>query len=273
MTDSNEAIVDTYQIKDRRFHEEVSAFTLKICTPIYWHDRDMPFPKEVRGASCFMLRFGEQIVGVTANHVIEEYKQALSCTPTLVCQLRMLPFNLEDAIIDADRELDIATFRLSKNQLSQIEGIAVDCTRQWPPPVPEHMRAISFAGFPEAIRRVNHLDRSAEFLAYGALTCVESISEREILTVYDPKIARQLAGCARMPPLRFNMSGCSGGPVLIHGERNGLHRWFPVGLIIAGPGMKSDGETQAFDMVRLRRIHFIQPDGRISHPSTGWLPV
>jgi hypothetical protein len=72
------------------------------------------------------------------------------------------------------------------------------------------------------------------------------------------------------------MSGSSGGPVLVHGVRNGLHRWFPVGLIAEGPRQeKKQGEASEFDMIRLRRIDVIQPDGTIKRPEdvdTGWLP-
>jgi hypothetical protein len=271
MNNPEEIITNTYQIKDRRFHEQVSAFTLQVCTPIYWHDRQALFPKEIRGASCFILRFGERLIGVTANHVIDEYKKAQARIPTLVCQLRMMPFDLADAIIDSNDELDIATFRLTESELKQAKGVPVDCTNQWPSPTPDHMRAISLAGFPEIIRQI-YSNRTAEFRAYGALIPVESVNDREIITIYDPALARPLAGCPNMPPLGFNMSGCSGGPVLMHGERNGLHRWFPVGLIVGGRGNEASGETAGFDMIRIRRIHFVNPDGTITRLSSGWLP-
>lgn|SRR5579872_4271494 len=34
------------------FFNEVNNFALRVCTPIYWHDRRLPFPKEVHGGSC-----------------------------------------------------------------------------------------------------------------------------------------------------------------------------------------------------------------------------
>ena len=33
------------------FAREISTFTLRVCTPIYWHDRRQPFPKDVQGAA------------------------------------------------------------------------------------------------------------------------------------------------------------------------------------------------------------------------------
>jgi hypothetical protein len=51
--------------------------------------------------------------------------------------------------------------------------------------------------------------------------------------------------------------------VLVHYERNGLHRWFPVAMMVAGPREQGTGISAEFDILRFRRIHFIQPDGSI----------
>jgi Hypothetical protein (DUF2513) len=74
------------------------------------------------------------------------------------------------------------------------------------------------------------------------------------------------------PDLGANLSGCSGGPVLMHAERNGLHRWFPVGLILRGPRTSSDATLRECDIFRFRRIHFVNADGSIRHQNVGWLP-
>jgi hypothetical protein len=253
---------------------EISNFTLKVCTPLYWHDRRTPFPKEMRGGSCFILRFGERLVGVTAAHVLQIYLDDRKKNPAIVCQLRLIEFALHGAVIDHDLNLDIATFAVSENQLKEINGTAIDCTGQWPPPPPERMRAVSLAGFPENLR-VTHADRSGVFSAYGGLAAIEDFSERDILLTFDPAREQTLGGLP-LPPLGLNMSGCSGGAALMHGERNGLHRWFPVGIMIAGPNRdRGDerGDAETFDMIRVRRIHFLRQDGTIDRPKSGWLPL
>ena len=255
------------------FLNEVSNFTLRVCTPIYWHDRRLPFPKEVQGASCFILRFGERLFGVTAAHVLQTYRDARARNTATVCQLRFMEFAFEDAIIDSDPALDIATFSVSDIQLKEINGTAIDCTGQWPPPTPARMRAVSLAGFPEVLR-ITHSDRSGEFHAYGGLSAIEDFSEREILFTFDPKREQSLNGLP-LPPLGLNMSGCSGGPVLMHGQRNGLHRWFPLGLIIGGSNRDSNnerGDADTFDTIRVRRIDLLREDGTIKRPTSGWLP-
>ncbi len=257
---------------DRSMLDAVADFSLRISAPISWHEPDTPWPRTLRGGTCFFLRFADNIVGVTANHVIEIFEAATVKTPGLICQLRLTPFNPGEAIIDRDPGSDIATFRCSEELLTLANTIAVDCRADWPPPIPERMRALSVCGFPEQMRKTNH-KREVEFAAWGALAAVEDITDRNILITYDPKIVRPSRWAPAMPPVGLNLSGCSGGPVLMHGERNGLFRWFPVALVIAGPRPEmKEGEAQEFDMIHLRRIHMIRPDGGIVRNESGWLP-
>lgn len=218
-----------------------------------------------------MLRFGELIVGVTADHVVQQYEEARAHIPSLVCQLGNIEFDLGATIIDRDDELDIATFNVTSHQFRECNGLALDCTGAWPPPTPDRMRAISLVGFPEGTRIIRR-DLTADFAAYGALGAVDDINDRDILVTYDPGRDQPMVRPVPVPPLGFNMSGCSGGPAIIHGERAGLHRWYPVGLIMRGPGGFTAGNAEAFDMIRVRRIHFLRTDGTIDRPSSGWLP-
>lgn len=257
-------------------HNEVAALTLRVARPLIWHDRTEGWPKRLDGATCFFLRFDAGIIGVTANHVVDTYEHALAANPNTVCQLRNSPaFDLTAAVIARDASQDIATFAVPEAMLGQISAIPLDCRAGWPPPEPQHLWLLSACGFPESMR-VTMPNRSAEFRAWGALAAVECVTRDEILITYDPTIARPAAWGLFMPPLGFNMSGCSGGPVLVHGTRNGLHRWFPVGLIAEGPReQQKQGEAAEFDMIRLRRIDRILPDGKIMPRTegTGWLPA
>ena len=180
------------------------------------------------------------------------------------------------AIIARDAARDVATFAVSEAVLSHIDAIPLDCRGSWPPPEPQSLWLLSLCGFPKSdSMRITRADRSAEFRAWGALATVESVTRDEILITYDPAIVKPAPWAPYLPPLGFNLSGCSGGPALVHSIRNGLHRWFAVGLITDGPkGQGKQGEAAEFDMLRLRRIDIIQPDGTISQPTndTGWLP-
>jgi hypothetical protein len=256
----------------------VAHATRMCCMPLFWHDRSLPWPKTVTGGSCFVLQFAEHLVLVTAAHVLRAYQDAARHTPTLVCQLRLLPFDLSERVIQVDDDLDIATFALSQEELARIRGVAVDCRVQGPPL--ECGRGLSLAGFPELMREV-YSDGSAEFGVYSGLPAIDAFSDRDILTTYDPTRDQPLLPGVPAPPLGFNLSGCSGGIVLMPDISAGELRLFAVGLIVQGPQGLLPDEDRTSDTLRIRRIHCIQPDGSIQHvladgtldpPSVGWLP-
>jgi hypothetical protein len=167
-------------------------------------------------------------------------------------------------------ELDLATFSLTEDQLIKSEATEIDCRPQWPPPTPDKGREISFAGFPNELK--TEACYPIEFRAYVNLARVEHVTYRDIIVTYGPQRDIRFRAAPELPDLGANLSGCSGGPVLMHTERNGLYRWFPVGLILRGPRTSLDAITLNYDTFRFRRIHFVNTDGSIRHQNVGWLP-
>jgi len=60
--------------------------------------------------------------------------------------------------------------------------------------------------------------------ACGTHRVADAVSDRDILTIYDPATAFATSDDVAKPPLGFNMSGCSGRPAIIVKEVNGLMR-------------------------------------------------
>jgi hypothetical protein len=176
-----------------------------------------------------------------------------------MCQLWNIAFDLSDHIIDRDTNLDIATFEVSEQELSQIGGNEIDCRALWPPSTPHVGDIISIMGFPELDRQA-HPSHSATFQTYIGMTVVDDINDREIITTYDPSRDHDLSDGMGLPPLGKNLSGCSGGPVLLHRTKHGIYWWNVIGLIASGPGVSSEGEMSHFNIIRLRRFHFIKED-------------
>ena len=253
------------------FRRAVAEHTLHATRPIVWHNHLEPWPRRVYGGSCFFLRFETVVIGVTADHVVQIFEDAVAKEPAYVCQLIPIAFDLVGAIIDRDAELDIATFHMPDDLLVEINPAPFDCRGSWPPPTPDTSSFLTACGFPEHSRRTRP-DRTGDFAAWGALASVDAVTDREIVMIYDPSRDLAASWAPIKPSLGFDMSGCSGGPVVLHQLVNGLHRWFPVGLIVAGPSGQSEGDSANFDMIRARRIHKIKPDGKIDKDSDGWLP-
>ena len=198
-----------------------------------------------------------------------EYQTAKRQCSTLICQLQNTEFDLDRALVAVDTEHDIATFRVTHDQLSRASGVSFDCTGEWPPRMPEVDQVLQLVGFPENIRRVNQSFRG-EYGAYGAFAAVEDVTPRDIIVTYDPQRDKAVSWVPEMPPLGYNMSGCSGGPALTHDIRNGLHRWHVVGMINSGPGNRAEGSFAGLDIIKIRRIDCIQSDGAIANVTGGW---
>jgi hypothetical protein len=251
------------------FLEEIAAAGLRYARPICWHDNAKTFPKAIVGASCFVLRFATGLVGVTAAHVVREFQKAKGTTPSLVCQLHLMSLDLNGALIDIDDGLDIATFAISEQELRKTLTDAFDVSARWPlDGIVKPDASIQLIGYPENIRVVNSIEKSAVFNAWGALDFIQDYNEREIILTYEPD---KVLGAPAKPPLGYNMSGCSGGPAIVHELRaSNLHVWYPVGLIVGGPRF-GEGDAAGFDIIRVRRIDCIHANGHIRR-ETGWLP-
>lgn len=181
-----------------------------------------------------------------------------------------MPFDLETALIDINYSLDIAIVTISERDLKTSLSEPFDVSSRWPEDgVVKQGAAIQLVGYPENIRIIDPSDRSVVFQAWGALGLVEDFTDREIFLTYDPQ---KVIGAPTLPPLAYNMSGCSGGPAIVHETRNGLHRWYPVGLIAGGPKV-GKGAASEFDIIRVRRIECVADDGSIRCGDSGWLPI
>jgi hypothetical protein len=225
--------------------------------PLYWHEKDTPWPRDVTGGSCFALRFADLIVGVTAAHVYREMRAAQQSQPTLTVQIGTSLFST-NTLIDIDDDQDLATFGWQR-----IAGQPIDCREQWPPPPLEKLRGLVIAGFPTSLREVR-ADRSATFGAWGSLSAVDDFSHSRIRVSYDPARDLPVPGMQTpMPPLHANLSGCSGGLAMMMGMHNRRLRWYPVGAVIEGPRGTAEGSFEGLDVFTLVRLDCIQPDGRI----------
>jgi hypothetical protein len=249
----------------------VSAFTLKVARPLFWHiganRGGVP-----RGATAFILKFERRSVAVTADHVLKEYLSTLKTDDRIVCQLGEVAIHPEKSIISRSDRLDIATFEIDSSLVSKSGGNVIDCTGDvWPPPDVKEAETLSLTGFLDE-QREKYGPRHYNMNAWGAHGVAEAVTEKDIVTVYEPDRVHQTSSDVPLPPLGLNLSGCSGGPVFLIKMVKGILRWFPVGLIYMGPKGKAEGELAGFDRIHIRRLYFLTPDGTIKEPDTGWLP-
>ena len=252
--------------------EEASRLTMEVARPLFWTDARTPWPKRLDGATCFLLRFDKGLVGITANHVVRAFEQAERRAGQTVAMLRTARLDLTGALIDRDSDLDLATFRVTEKQAAESRARVLDCQGTWPPPMPLRGATITFAGFPEDFRQECYPTQT-EFRAASYATTTEDVTDRRIVAIYDPARGdHRLLAAPEFVNVGANWSGCSGGPVLVHFERDGLHQWHAVGVIVQGPGGDPEGMPNDFDQFVFRRIDFVNTDGTLKKSAGGWLP-
>jgi hypothetical protein len=239
--------------------------------PICWHDPTIPYPKYVKVASCFALKFRERLIGVTAAHVVDAYRETRKKIPTLTCQLRNLcDFDLEGALIDYDLRIDLATFALTEAQLATIQSPAFNCQNYWPPPEPRDGNWVSFAGFAECLLRPDEKFRVNTDNLAGGVSSIQ-VGEREIRMILDPRTVKAVEGIPMLPP-GTSLSGCSGAPVImavlefIDGKPRPID-FTVVGTIVDSTHPeKSQGEIAEYPSIIARRMECLQPDGKLVRP-------
>jgi hypothetical protein len=250
--------------------EEASKLTMRVARPLFWTDSRARWPKRLSGATCFILRFDIGLVGITADHVISAFQRAERRARETVAMLRTARLDLTCALIDRDSDLDLATFRVTEEQAVESQACVVDCRGAWPLPMPCPGAAITFAGFPENFRQECSPSQT-EFRTASYATSVEDLTDRRLVAIYDPARGdHRLLAAPEFTDVGANWSGCSGGPVLVHFERDGFHRWHAVGVIVQGPGGDLEGVPNDFDQFVFRRIDFVNADGTLKKPDWGW---
>jgi hypothetical protein len=233
-----------------------------IVTPIYWYHQTAG-GLAVRNGSIFFLDCGEGCFGVTAAHVVEGYRQDAAAHPSLICQIgHDLIINVEDRLIDIDPQIDIATVRISTDEVARLGKIVyAGAGKAWPPKPPTKDRGIIFAGFPGR-ERLFPTPRAIVFGVFSLGGIASSVSERDVCYQIERSELIDILGKGIMPE-DYDMGGVSGGPMLTIVEQNGLRLTRLAGVVYCGPDVGSLHKIDGFDLVRARRADFLLPDGSL----------
>lgn len=181
----------------------------------------------------------------------------------------VLEFDTEHEIIDRDSDIDIATFRIAKQDVDRLgKTILTGIQSNWPPSAPQQGKGIYFSGFPGQER----MWLSPSEISFGAAPgggVADSVSERTISTLFDRSRWIDVMGKG-FPPENYDFGGISGGPMLSAIERRGLRSWALAGVIVQGPSVSSSvsESISGLEIVQARRAHFIGPKGEIDR--TRW---
>lgn len=229
---------------------------LDFAVPLWWLFERQKGGLRLRNGSAFLADYGHGIFAVTAAHVFAEYLEAKRTARAIGCQLGNALFEPEARLVNSRDDLDIATFRVTPEEVKQINKSVV---RPDPPgwgtltPVPRDFAF--FAGFPAQTRGMTS-DGNFATAPYFAMPPITSVTDRQITCRFDRQKMIDFSGSG-LPPPGYDIGGVSGGPMLMPTLVEGGVVWRFAGLIVEA----ASGDL--FEQVVAVRAHYIQPDGRI----------
>jgi hypothetical protein len=244
-------------------------FVASVTAPIFWMLRDSNGGERIKNGSVFFLDAGEGLFAVTAAHVIKECMDDTKSPMFVQCVIgsnggRCVPIHLGDRIIDAHDGIDIATLRITLEELKHIGCTALTgYQKTWPPRLPEIERGITYCGFPGngrmllAPRRISFgCMPMAGIVTSAHETCISVQIERDQLI--------RVLGNDDFPE-NFDFGGISGGPLIAIVQTLTIRSWMPAGVIFQGPNPSGDPDQSiaGLEIIRARPVHFINPDGSL----------
>jgi hypothetical protein len=99
--------------------QEVTALYVM---PLCWIHAEHGKPVIADNGSGFLLDCGKGPFLVTCNHVYEGFIAARAQRPDTICLVGLSKFPLSDRLIAADKSCDIATFRLTADELATLRA-------------------------------------------------------------------------------------------------------------------------------------------------------
>ncbi len=196
--------------------EEVVKQYLKIAVgysiPIFWGNSDSGI---TANGTAFILDTDVRKFVVTAAHVYRSYLKQKNKNEVDFCQLSKIDFNFEDRLISVpkSKEIDIATFEISEDEIELIGANTLRGSNQsWPPPRPKEGNMVVVSGFP-GLERLRKEDDYYSFGYYCFNTPVSTISSRHFGCSFDRKYWKDVLGRG-FPPEKYYMGGISGAPAI-----------------------------------------------------------
>ena len=243
-------------------------FAASVTAPLFWVLRDGA-GERIRSGSAFFLDTGESLFAVTACHVVEECL-ADSRSPSFVQAMiggrtgQPICLHLGDRIIAAHHDIDIATFRVTREEL-RLAGHTVlsGFQKKWPPRLAEVDGGLTYCGFPGRARRVRSF-REVVFGIFSAASYLSSANDSSLSALIERDRVVQVHGDGNLSE-DYDFGGISGGPFIAIVQTATLRSWIPAGVIIQGPNVCDDASQciQGFELIKARPIQYILADGQL----------
>ena len=224
--------------------------------PIYWIDPQARLTAIPFNGTIFFLNCGGTSFAVTADHVYRAYLGARQAAPQIVCRIGNMNFDPANRLIDRNEGLDLATFRITEDEIHHLGKLALTGSqREWPPAPPWPGRGVFFAGYP-GVAHILHGEHTIDFGIYAVNTIATEVTSELITCEFQRERWVDHLGLG-LPEEGYNLSGLSGCPVLTLVDHRGILSWRLAGVTYSAP-------RYAGEMILVRRADFIREDGRLT---------
>jgi len=245
---------DAVALAKKVLRKEVLKTAASYVAPFFWDNNDEDGSGVLHNGSIFFLDCGEEVFAVTANHVYQGYRTRKEKHPSTTCQIMNLPYDPENRLIDYYSEYDIATFRISEEEVENIgKAILTGSQSTWPPEPPVAGKGVFFAGYPGKARLYSHPNK-VDFGLYMASTIAQTVNNRHISCQFDRDNMEDTMGNG-LPPQGYDLGGLSGAPLITVVETNNLWTWRLGGVIYEA--------SPRLEIIFASRADFILSDGRL----------
>jgi len=213
--------------------------------PFGWIAAQGGKPVILDNGTAFMLDCGAGPFLVTNEHVRQGYLKALEASPDAVCFLGNLRFDLRDRYIASDPAWDVATFRITAEEIEQLKTYAsgkmvlTGSQKSWPPEPPQIDRGVFFVGFPGNLRSMRPYAGGPveiDWAGFTALAVATSVSDKGITLYFDSEQCLDINHLGAAPD-DDALGGCSGAPLLTFVDDDGLYSWRLGGIVYECGGL------------------------------------
>lgn len=229
--------------------------------PICWITARDRKPLILDSGSAFILDCGAGPFLVTANHVHLGFRSAKRRYPDAVCIIGELRFDLLARLIASDPAYDVATFRITQDEIKQLASygkiVLTGSQTSWPPQPPQIDRGVFFVGFPGDGRTMRPYRGGSlvevDWVGYTAVAVASGVSCTDITLVFDHELEFDVGLRADIPS-DWALGGCSGAPLLIFVEHRAVFSWRLGGIIYEASSL----------ILKSARADCLNPDGTIN---------
>lgn len=254
MEDDQSKIEEAKRLMAGPLGEQLAKFPLRFAKAAFFGEPPLKDRvSHINNGTVSLVDLGSGPIVVTCAHVIEGYREKVNQFGEALFQIGHVTIDPNAQLISESVELDLATLKLSDDQVTAItrDGEIGSCFFKpvaWPSPAVSVDDYIAFGGFPGIWReRISYDELVFPSFSSGA-SRIATASEDKFASQFEREYWVQSFNINNCGDLR-ELGGLSGGPAFI---LRGLY-WDFVGVIYEF--------SEAYDIMFLRPSGFIHPDG------------